>query len=290
MSDRDFIRRFMFEALDIRGALVRFEQGWQDMQRGRGYGEVATRLLGEVAVVTLLIAGQLKQPARLTVQVRGRGRVKTLVVDCDQQLRLRGMASAPADLADAPVPELIGEGHLVMTLQTDEAETPYQSLVPVEGEALSAVFEHYLEQSEQLPAALWLHADGDCASGLFLQKMPGADRRDADGWNRVRHLAATVTHDEMKSLSAEALLGRLFAEEMAAAGIRVFDPRVPRHHCPRDEQKLRRLLLSLGRAEVDSILREQGEVHIHDDMCNHDYHFSALDVQLLFGEAPPAVH
>lgn len=290
MSERDFIQRFMFEALDIRGALVRFDEGWQAMQRGRGYGAVATRLLGEVTVVTLLIGGQLKQPARLTVQVRGRGPVETLVVDCDQQLRLRGMASAPTDLADAPVPVLLGEGHLVMTLQTDEAETPYQSLVPLEGDSVAAVFEHYLALSEQQPAALWLHADADCATGLFLQKLPDADRKDADGWNRLCHLAATVTPDELKTLAPEALLGRLFAEEAARDGIRVFAPAIPRHHCPRDEEKLRRLVLSLGREEVESILREQGEVHIHDDMCNHDYRFSALDIQLLFGEAPPAVH
>ncbi len=290
MSDRDFIRRFMFEGLDIRGALVRFGDGWQGMLRGRSYGAVATRLLGEVCVVTLVIAGQLKQSARLTVQVRGHGPVGTLVVDCDQQLRLRGMANAPADLDDGPIGALLGDGHLVMTLQTDEAATPYQSLVPLEGTTIAAVFEHYLQQSEQQPAALWLYADHECASGLFLQKMPDADKRDTDGWSRVRHLAATVTAAEMKTLTPEMLLGRLFAEEAATGGIRMFDPVTPRHHCPRDEEKLRRLVLSLGRTEVDAILRERGELHIHDDMCNHDYRFSALDIELLFGDAPPALH
>ncbi|OYW31152.1 MAG: hypothetical protein B7Z51_05630, partial [Methyloversatilis sp. 12-65-5] len=90
--------------------------------------------------------------------------------------------------------------------------------------------------------------------------------------------------------SNEDLSNEDLSEEAARDGIRVFAPAIPRHHCPRDEEKLRRLVLSLGREEVESILREQGEVHIHDDMCNHDYRFSALDIQLLFGEAPPAVH
>lgn len=290
MSGRDFVRRFMFEALDIRGALVRFEQGWQAMLDGRGYGHVATRLLGEVSVVTLLIAGQLKQPARLTVQMRGRGPVATLVVDCDQQLRVRGMTSAPADLSEAPVGDLLGDGHLVMTLQNDNAATPYQSLVPLEGATIADIFEHYLEQSEQAPAALWLAANGDCASGLFLQKMPDADQRDPDGWARVCHLAATVTGGELRTLSPEVLLERLFPEDIADGGIRIFDPVLPSHHCPRDEEKVRRLVLSLGREEVESILREKGELHIHDDMCNHDYRFSPTDIALLFGEPPPAVH
>ena len=290
MSDRDFVRRFMFEALDIRGAVVRFERGWQAMLEGRAYGNVATRLLGEVSVVTLLIAGQLKQPARLTVQMRGRGPVGTLVVDCDQKLRVRGMASAPAGLSEAPIRDLLGDGHLVMTLQNDSAATPYQSLVPLEGATIAEIFEHYLEQSEQAPAALWLAANGDCASGLFLQKMPDADRRDPDGWARVCHLAATVTGGELRTLSPEGLLERLFPEDIAEGGVRIFDPALPCHHCPRDEEKVRRLILSLGRDEVESILREKGELHIHDDMCNHDYRFSPTDIALLFGEPPPAVH
>jgi molecular chaperone Hsp33 len=290
MTGDDYIRRFLFEALDIRGALVRFEHGWQDMLRGRGYGVVAQRLLGEVTVVTLLIAGQLKQPARITLQVRGHGPVGTLVVDCDQQQRVRGMAIAPDDIAEGPLSALVGDGHLVMTLQTDRSATPYQSLVPLEGDSVAEVFEHFLEQSEQQPAALWLHADGDCASALFLQKLPDADQRDADGWNRVCRLAATVTQEELASLPVDVLLGRLFADEIADGGIRVFDPSVPRHNCPRDEEKVRRLVLSLGRAEVESILAEKGELHIHDDMCNHDYRFSVSDIAQLFGDPPSALH
>lgn len=290
MSAPDLIQRFMFEGLDIRGARVRLSEGWQSMLRGRAYGAVVTRLLGEVTVVSLMVGGQLKQPGRLTVQVRGNGAVGMLVVDCDQQLRIRGMASAPADLVEAPLPELLGDGHLVMTMQPESSPTPYQSVVPLEGATVAEVFEHFLEQSEQQPTALWLAADGDTASGLFLQKLPGADQRDADGWARVCHLAATVTPDELKTLDTETLLGRLFHEEIQACGIRVFEAQTPRHHCPRDEEKVRRLVLSLGRAEVESILAEKGELHIHDDMCNHDYRFSAADIARLFGDPPAAVH
>lgn len=284
------MQRFLFEGLDIRGVRVRLTGSWQSMLHGRGYGPVVARLLGEVTVVTLMVGGQLKQPGRLTAQVRGNGALSLLVVDCDQQLRLRGMATAAADLADAPLPELIGDGHLVITLLPDIAATPYQSVVPLEGATVAEVFEHFLEQSEQQPTALWLAADGDTASGLFLQKLPGADTRDADGWARVCQLAGTVTPDELKRLDTETLLTRLFHEEMQAGGVRVFDPVEPCHHCPRDEDKVRRLVVSLGRAEVESILAEKGELHIHDDMCNHDYRFGPEDVARLFGDPPGSVH
>jgi len=48
------------------------------------------------------------------------------------------------------------------------------------------------------------------------------------------------------------------------------------------------MLLQLGRAEAEAILSEHGEILIHDDICNHDYRFSAADVAALFdGETPP---
>jgi molecular chaperone Hsp33 len=79
-----FVRRFLFEGLDIRGAFVRLDEVWQQMQADRGYAPPVARLLGEMAAVTALIAAQLKQAGRLTFQLRGEGAVKLLVIDCDE--------------------------------------------------------------------------------------------------------------------------------------------------------------------------------------------------------------
>lgn len=285
-----FLQRFLFDELDIRGVAVRLQGCWQHLQAGRGYAPGVAELLGELAAVTALIGGQLKQPGRLTVQLQGQGPVSTLVMDCDQQLRMRGMARARADQRAAPLHDMLGDGRLVITLLPDTAHTPYQSLVPLDGTNLAEVFEHFLEQSEQQPSALWLAASPDCAAGLFLQKLPEADRRDPDGWSRVLQLAGTVTPAELRNLDTPTLLTRLFHEEIGAGGLRLFEPREVRHHCPRDPEKVHNLLISLGRAEVESILAEKGEVHIHDDICNHDYRFNEEDIARLFGAPPGRLH
>lgn len=279
----DTIHRFLFEDLDIRGALVRLGPAWRAMTAGRGYAPVVRELLGELAAVSTLIGNNLKTPGRLTFQVQGHGAVSLLVVDCDEQLRLRGAARAPADLATMPVPHLLGDGQLVLSLQSDSAQQPYQSYVPLEGETLAAIFEHYLAQSEQTPARLWLAADGEHACGLFLQKLPQADERDADGWNRVCQLAATVKPGEL-TLPVETLLGRLFPEET----IRLFEARPVSYHSPRDETKVLEMLHSLGREELKSILAERGEIHIHDEIGNHEYRFGPELLDQLF--PPPTLH
>ncbi|WP_303785555.1 Hsp33 family molecular chaperone HslO [Azovibrio restrictus] len=290
----DTVTRFLFEGLDIRGALVHLGPCWQSLQKGRGYGPVEARLLGEMAAVTVLIAAQLKQPGRLTFQLRGGGPISLLIMDCDEQLRLRGMARAVPDLAPAPVPQLLGAdqgGQLMLNLDFPVARQPYQSFVPLEGDSIASIFEHYLEQSEQQAARLFLAASDQAACCLFLQKLPGADALDPDGWNRITHLAATVKEAELLELDAPTLLNRLFHQEIlqgdqGGKGVRVYDPRPVTHHCPEDWEKVEGMLLALGREEAEAILAEHGEILVKDDICNREYRFTAAEVDKLFSRKP----
>lgn len=283
MIESDFVARFLFEELDIRGAFVRLGKSWRSMQARRNYAATVRDLLGEMTATAVLIGSNLKQPGRLGFQLKGHGPIGFLVIDCTEQLHLRGMAQAAPDVAPAPVSQLFGDGHLSLILQNEGAREPYQSLVPAAGDSIAAIFEHYLMQSEQQPARLLLSAGEAHACGLFLQKLPGADAKDADGWRRIELLAQTATPDELQSLSAEALLRRLFPEE----AMRLFKPRPVAYDCPEDRDKVRQMLRALGRAEVDSILAERGEVVVHDDICNHTYRFVAADLDELFPPQDP---
>jgi molecular chaperone Hsp33 len=279
------VRRFLFEGLDIRGAVVHLDEAWQQMQLGRDYQPPVAQLLGEVAAVTALIAGQLKQPGRLTLQLRGSGPVQLLVMDCNEALQMRGMARSNPVVLPAPVPELLGArqgGQLLMSLDLPTARQPYQSYVPLVGDSIAAIFEHYLVQSEQQPSRLFCTAAPQAAACLFLQKMPDADQHDADGWQRVTQLASTVKTAELLTLDAEELLGRLFHEEIAASGVRVYDPQPVVYHCPEDWDKVRDMIRGIGRADAETILAEHGEILIRDDICNRDYRFTAADVAAIF--------
>lgn len=278
----DAVRRFLFERLDIRGAVITLGNAWHEMHAGRDDPPAVTALLGELAAVTALIAGNLKTPGRLTFQLQGHGLVSLLLVDCDEQLRLRGTARLREGAAVPPQPtfkELLGDGQLVLTLQTGFGD-PYQSIVPLSGGSITEVFEHYLEQSEQQPTRLTLSADETFAGGLFLQKLPdshGADAQDADGWNRIQILAGTLQPAELAE-PVPTLLMKLFPEE----DIRLFDPRPVRYHCPRDEEKVLAMLKSLGRDEVEAALAEQGEIAIEDDICRQHYRYGPDVVRRLF--------
>jgi molecular chaperone Hsp33 len=248
------VRSFLFEQLDIRGAWVQLGPAWREMIAGRDYPEPVVELLGQLAGVATLITANLKQAGRLTFQLRGEGAVSLLVMDCDEQLRLRGMARSAPELSAGSLPALLGDGALTRTLDTAGMRQPYQSHVPLQGDSVAAVFEHYLTQSEQTPPRLWLAANHETAAGLFLQALPGADERDADGWNRVQILAGTVRAEELLGLGSIKLIDRLFPEE----DVRVYDPRPVSYYCPYDPAKIYSMLRRVGQTACESILAEHG--------------------------------
>src|SRR5690606_41876766 len=76
-----------------------------------------------------------------------------------------------ADPVSRHIGELLGSGHLAITVDLAQGER-YQGIVPLEGASLAQCLQDYFQQSEQLPTALLLFADGASAGGLLLQALP----------------------------------------------------------------------------------------------------------------------
>ena len=169
----DCIQRFLLEDLDIRGAFVRLDAVWAQLLTNRDYPAPVVELLGQMSATTVLLADNLKQPGRLTIQLRGTGPLSLMVIDCNETLNLRCMAQVGEAIGqNTALVDLLGHGQLLLSLDMDSMKEPYQSVVPISGHTIAEVFEHYLAQSEQLASRFFLAASPQGIAGLFLQKMP----------------------------------------------------------------------------------------------------------------------
>ena len=281
----NYIQRFLLENLDIRGAVVHLDSVWQQMLSGRNYPQPVTQLLGEMSAVTLLLGENLKQAGRLTIQMNGSGPVSMLIIDCNDTLHIRGMAKCVQAIEAQPLPDLLGHGQLLLTLDMPSMRESYQSIVPLDGDSIAELFEHNFKQSEQLPSRLFLITTNTAIFGLLLQKLPAADQQDPDGWTRTEALAATVYDQMLFDLTTEEILTRLFYEET----IRIFAAQTVSYGCQENPARIYAMLRALGREEVDSILQEFGEVVVSDDICNHEYRLDALAIDEVFRKAGPTI-
>lgn len=282
MSDTDSLHRFIFEQYPIRGQLVHLDASWRAILEHAQYPDAVRNLVGEASAATVLLAATLKFQGHLSLQLRGDGPLNLLLAQCTSNFGVRALARHDNAIIAQDFAALASGGQLTVTLDNESEKQRYQGVVPVVGERLAASLEKYFEQSEQLPTRLWLYADGESASGMLLQRLPVKDIADLaavdDAWQRVQMFGDTLRGEEMRRYSDRELLHRLFNEE----DVRLFESSPVFFRCTCSRDRVTGMLQSLGQAEVQSILAEQGHVEVRCDFCNRAYQFDNVDVARIF--------
>ncbi len=285
MSDNDTLQRFLFEHTPIRGEVVHLDATWKAIQEKHEYPPLVRNMLGEMMAAAVLLAATLKLNGRLVIQLQGSGPITLMIVECSNAQELRGLAHWQSLPDEGDLMTLAGNGKLMITLDPQDDNERYQSIVELKGERLSDALMNYLQQSEQLDTYLWLAANDQRASGLLLQKLPGDKvTHDGDSWNRIITLTSTVTNDELLEIPELELLHRLYNEEE----VRVFEPSPVCFRCSCSKERVINMLRSLGLDEVKSIIADEGEVAVACEFCNQKYAFDSVDVEELFVSSTPS--
>ncbi len=297
MRQTDSLRRFVFERYPFRGQLVHLGPAWRAMMEHHDYPAEVRDSLGEAVAATTLLASTLKFKGQLSLQLRGAGPMRLMLVECSDGLAVRAVARFDGTPATLDLRELSGDGTLTVTIEGEDLSGRYQGVVPLAGERMSECLREYFESSEQLPTRLWLGADAEQASGLLLQRLPVTSRPASvtesgtggvseeeieDAWRRVQLVAGTVTGPELAGLADRDLLKRLFAED----DVRMFEAAPVFFRCSCSRERVAAMLRSLGRDEVDSILTERGSVEVRCEFCSRSYRFDAVDAGTVFTTAP----
>ncbi len=280
----DSLVRFLVEGTRVRGGLIHLDETWRTLAGRRAYEEGPRALLGQASAAAALLAATIKFHGSMIVQASGGTHLGLLVVEATGQQTLRGLVRLHDDAPRDPHAEaLLDAGRLAITIDPGEGRERYQGIVALEGQPLARSLEGYFERSEQIETRLWLAADGQRASGLLIQEMPDAPAAreglgDDDAWNRCVHLASTITDEELLGLEPHAMLGRLFHQER----VRVFEPERWRFRCGCSRERVRSVLRAMGRAELESILAEEGRIGVDCEFCGATYRFDTVDFDEAF--------
>lgn len=276
----DLRQRFYFAHSPVRGEIVQLEQTLADIFDRHDYPLVIKKLLAELLIASVLLTATLKLQGRLSLQARGNGSLKMIMAECNHHHEVRGIAQLADDAlcdTNANLSQLLGEGLLVITLEPEQG-LRYQGIVPLEGETLASCLESYFAQSEQIPTRLWLASDGITAAGLLLQALPQEEDDDSDRWSRLVQITQTVKSEELVTLSANDILYRLYHEE----SVTLPASEAVSFACTCSREHTAEALLSVGQAECDDIIAEQGEIRLNCQFCHSEYVFNHHDVNVLF--------
>jgi molecular chaperone Hsp33 len=302
----DAVMPFAVEPLDLRGRAVRLGPSIDTILRRHGYPDPVARLLGEATALTALLGSSLKGEGRFQLQTKTDGPVGMIVVDFEAPDRLRATArfdeAGVAQLGPkAKAAELIGQGHLAMTIDQGSTQSRYQGVVALEGQGLEEAAHQYFRQSEQIPTRVRLAVAEQVeggerrwrAGGLLMQFLPSSPERmrladlppgdapegherleenalpEDDAWVEARSLAATIEDHELvdPGVSSERLLYRLFHER----GVRVFDAQPLIEQCRCSRERVLGMIRSFSDEERRDMVADDGKIGITCEFCSRRY-------------------
>ena len=277
----DLLHRYIFDELDVRGELVQISQTFNDIVAGHDYPEPVKQLLGELLVATSLLTATLKFEGDIAVQLQGDGPVKYAIINGDHQQNMRGIARMQSEVSGNRISDLIGHGHMVITITPVKGER-YQGIVPLTKETLAECIEDYFTQSEQLTTRLWFATqtatDNVKAAGLFLQVLPVNKEKSQQDFTHLEALSHTVKDEELLELDAQTVLTRLYHEDNP----QLFEPQEINFVCGCSRDKTIAALVNVGQEALLEDVQAQGEVVISCHYCLTDYRFNEQDIRNIF--------
>lgn len=305
---QDALLPFEVASLDLRGRLVKLGPALDEVLTKHAYPPQVSKLLGEAIVLATLLGSSLKFEGRFILQTQTDGPVSMIVVNFMAPDRLRAYARFDAEKIKhgQTSAELLGRGHLAMTIDQGADMSRYQGLVALQGGNLEAAAHEYFLRSEQIPTRVRLAVGEELrgrdgprhrwrAGGLLLQFLPKSQERarqadldpgdapegveqhvveDDDAWIEGQALMQTVEDVELidPELSGERLLFRLFHER----GVRVFATQSVQAKCSCSRDAVASMLASFASKDRADMV-ENGKVVVTCEFCSTVYEFTPAE-------------
>ena len=236
----------------------------------------SARLLGNLLTVCAYMSGCLKSDkGAVSITVKSPDSSGSASVSGDVNLHIRGYVDGSCKTSLA--------GGTVTVIKDDGFYRPFTGACELISDDVSENMEHYFDLSEQIPTKVRVGAkfDGEkclAAGGVVLQLLPGhTDEVKKFAEEKFAEIADVA--EDIRTLGAEGLIKKYFSQQTAGVHMYITEPQ---YKCNCSRGKIATLLLSVGKSELENILKEQGEVSVHCHYCNTDYKYLKEDIDKLF--------
>lgn len=263
----------------------------QELQQRHQLWPVASAALGRTVTVTAMM-GLMQDEGKVTVQIKGDGPLGQMVADADAAGHARGYVHQPHvhrplnEQGKLDVAGAVGSGFLYVIKDFGVGE-PYRGSVPLISGEIGEDFTYYFTVSEQTPSAVGVGVlvnrdlSVQAAGGWIVQRMPEADDDVVERViERVQQLPP-VSSMVAEGLSAEQLVERVAGDEGRP---RIHQVIPLTFSCTCSRERVERVLRSLGRDEVEAILKEQGKAEVFCHFCNERYMFDRSELERMLEE------
>lgn len=254
---------------------------------------MATAALGRALLGASMMGDMLKeQKGSLTLQIKGGGPLGTVLAVSDYEGNVRGYVQNPhVELMEKHQGKLdvgaaVGSTGTLTVIRDIGLKEPYVGSIGLFSGEIADDLAMYFVESEQIPTACALGVlvgtdqSVTSAGGYLIQLLPGASDDIIDKIEAGVHRVGSVSHALEGGLDGEGLLRAVLSDFQ----LEILEKHPVEYRCYCSRDRVTRALISMGREELSSLIRDQGQADLTCQFCDKVYHYSQEQLEKLLAE------
>lgn len=257
--------------------------------------KVATAALGRTLTATTMMGLMMKNDNdELSVIIKGGGPIGTILTTADSKGNVKGYVQYPdlngVQVEDYPNGKLnvagaVGKEGYVKVIKDLGLREPYVGSYPLVSGEIAEDFTHYFALSEQTPSVVSLgvlttETTVEQAGGLIVQLMPDA----------TEETITTLEQNVAKLKSVTTMLSEgMTPDDILNVVLEGLDPKIldicdVKFDCNCSKERIKKVLISLGRETLTEIIEEDKQAEISCHFCNSAYHYTEEELREILAE------
>lgn len=277
----DYIVRATAANAQIRAFAVTSRELVEQARAAHNTSPVVTAALGRLMTGGVMMGSMLKgDNDMLTLQIGGSGPVHGLTVTADSKGNVKGYADNPQammppnSVGKLDVGGVIGIG--VLTVIKDMGlKEPYSSTIELQTGEIADDLTYYFAASEQVPSSVALGVLMDRnntvkqAGGFIIQLMPFTEEEVIGQLEQKLSGMKPITTMLEEGSTPEQILKTVLGD----LDLEITDTMPVQFHCNCSKERVEKVLISLGKKELQKLIEEGKDVELNCHFCNSHYLF-----------------
>ncbi len=293
MSQDKIVRAITADGLSIIAA--RTTVMVETARQTHGTSPVCSAALGRTLTAAAIMGSGLKsEDAKLTIIIKGGGPAGSIVVTANNKAAVKGYITNP--MADVPIREAdykldvgraVGTDGYITIIKDLGLKEPYVGKAELVSGEIAEDIAYYYVVSEQQPSVISLGVLVDTdetiisAGGIFLQPLPGC-KED------------TITYIEsiLEDVAAfnKILVEGKEPEDVIMELLKPLNPQIlsviePAFRCDCSKERIESVIISMGAAEINSLIEDDEEAEVVCHFCNTKYKLNKEELIKLLAKA-----
>ncbi len=251
---------------------------------------LTTAALGRVLTITALIGADMKNATdKLTIQIKGNGPIGKIVAVADSTPKVKACITNPQvelplnEFGKLDVGGAIGNQGFINVIKDIGLKEPYIGISPLTSGEIAEDFANYFQTSEQKQTAVALGVLVDkngvrASGGYIITPMPDATDEEISQIEKSIFEAGAIS----KMLDQNLTLLEIAKKVTGDKNVKILEEDItPVYKCDCSKEKMSKALISIGKKDLEDIIKEDEKAELVCHFCNKKYQFTKEELEKL---------